>query len=494
MAFKGLRLEYALDGSSNYIAWKDCMEAILEDNGLNDFIEQGVPKLTDKTELGEWGKCVARARRILLEGVRDHIVSSLHGKESPFAMWKTLKDLYQNSNDQRQLALKDKLRKIICEKGDSISTFLNNLTTCRDELSSIGVTTADEDLVSLALLGLPKSWHSYQDSINGRDKMPDWERQWSDLMQEEIIQSTRDGASSSKHDDEENLVLASKANKGKGKASHSKSSQVGKKFDKSKVRCFHFHELGHYANNCPKRKSKKKGSSKESDGLKKNLASIAMLEDKGYDVVFSLVKVFLRHIGTRQTKQIGIQINNLHKLQVEDCASHSSKAEEVHGEDIGELWHRRLGHLHHVALKIIQQISIGFPKCKLEKKSTCKGCTLGKYAKASFHDRDGRAGAVLDRVLSDVCGPFSTTSTMKQRYFLIFIDDFSRRCWIYFMKKKDQTFLKFYEFKALAEKESGRKIKALQSDNGGEYVSQQFKDFYASEIIKRELMAPHNPQ
>ena len=100
---------------------------------------------------------MARARRIVLEGVRDHIVSSLHGKETPFAMWKTLKDLYQNSSDQRKLALKDKLHKIKCEKGGTISTFLNKLTTCRDELASVGVVIANDDMVSLALLGLPKS-------------------------------------------------------------------------------------------------------------------------------------------------------------------------------------------------------------------------------------------------------------------------------------------------------------------------------------------------
>lgn len=109
MEFYGLRLEYALDGSSNYISWKDHMEAVLEDNDLKDFIDQEVPKRTDATQLAEWKKCVAKARRILLEGVRDHIVSSLHGKETSFAMWKTLKDLYQNSSDQRKLALKDKL-------------------------------------------------------------------------------------------------------------------------------------------------------------------------------------------------------------------------------------------------------------------------------------------------------------------------------------------------------------------------------------------------
>jgi len=96
MAFSGLRLKYTLDGSSNYIVWKDHMEAILEDNSLKGFIDQEVPTPTDATQLVEWKKCVARARRIILEGVQDHIVSSLHGKETLFSMWKTLKDLYQN--------------------------------------------------------------------------------------------------------------------------------------------------------------------------------------------------------------------------------------------------------------------------------------------------------------------------------------------------------------------------------------------------------------
>lgn len=85
-------------------------------------------------------------------------------------------------------------------------------------------------------------------------------------MHEEIRRSTRDG-SSSKHDDEENLALASKVRKWKGKASHSKlsSSHGGKKIDKSKVPFFNCHEVGHYATYCPQNKSKE-GSSKGSDG------------------------------------------------------------------------------------------------------------------------------------------------------------------------------------------------------------------------------------
>jgi hypothetical protein len=77
MSFNGLRLEYALEGSSNYISWKDKMEAVLEDNGLKDYIDKDAPKIdaTDTTNLDAWKKKVEKGRRILLEGVWDHIFS-----------------------------------------------------------------------------------------------------------------------------------------------------------------------------------------------------------------------------------------------------------------------------------------------------------------------------------------------------------------------------------------------------------------------------------
>lgn len=101
---------------------------------------------------------------------------------------------------------------------------------------------------------------------------------------------------------------------------------------------------------------------------------------------------------------------------------------------------------------------------------------------------------ILERVHSNVCGSLLTTSTTKHRFYVIFVDDFSRKCWIFFMQKKDQMFLKFYEFKAFAEKDIDKKVKALKSDNGGEYVSNEFNNLYAPEGIRWELIAPHNPQ
>jgi len=128
----------------------------------------------------------------------------------------------------------------------------------KTELGSVGVTIDDEDLVSLALLGLLKTWHSYQGSINGQEKLPRWERLWSDLVQEEIRQSTRD-RSLSKGTDEENCSLAAKAKKGKSKKA-SQSGEKGKKQDMSKVNFFHCHQHRHYATNSLQKKKNKQAA------------------------------------------------------------------------------------------------------------------------------------------------------------------------------------------------------------------------------------------
>ena len=90
------------------------------------------------------------------------------------------------------------------------------------------------------------------------ERFPNWKLLWSNLVQEEFRQNTRDG-SSSKIDDEENCALAGKAKKGKGKKSYSKSKsgKEGKKCDMSIVKYIHCHKHGHYATNCLQKKKKK---------------------------------------------------------------------------------------------------------------------------------------------------------------------------------------------------------------------------------------------
>jgi transposase InsO family protein len=79
-------------------------------------------------------------------------------------------------------------------------------------------------------------------------------------------------------------------------------------------------------------------------------------------------------------------------------------------------------------------------------------------------------------------------------YHVSFIDDYSRKTWIYFLKTKIEVFNKFKEYKALIENLSERKINRLRSDNGGEYTSKYFMNFCKDVRIKRELTTPYNRQ
>ena len=81
-------------------------------------------------------------------------------------------------------------------------------------------------------------------------------------------------------------------------------------------------------------------------------------------------------------------MKNLYKIDVYGCTTLMGKAEKVVSRDEGELWHRRLGHLHHEALKVMHQVSMDLPKGTLAQLDICKGCTVRKYAKATFHEKE----------------------------------------------------------------------------------------------------------
>jgi transposase InsO family protein len=134
------------------------------------------------------------------------------------------------------------------------------------------------------------------------------------------------------------------------------------------------------------------------------------------------------------------------------------------------------------------------PSISVSKNEICKGCMLGKSIKEAFPSSDNRAQGILDLVHYDVCGPMSSPSLSGCLYYVIFIDDYSIICCIYFLKSKSDTFDKFKEYKAFIEKKIGKHIRILRTDNGEEFESLQFEDFYKSSGIKRQLTVPYNPQ
>lgn len=143
---------------------------------------------------------------------------------------------------------------------------------------------------------------------------------------------------------------------------------------------------------------------------------------------------------------------------------------------------------------MLKETVTGVLELGTEHEDVFRGSVLRKYAKAAFPKSDNRANGVLGLIHLDICGPISTRALSGAKYFITFIDDCSRKTWIYFLKTKDEVFDRFKEFNALVENATGKKMKVLCSDDGGEYKDKDFTDFYAKEGIKREWTTPYNPQ
>jgi hypothetical protein len=120
----------------------------------------------------------------------------------------------------------------------------------------------------------------------------------------------------------------------------------------------------------------------------------------------------------------------------------------------------------------------------------CKGCAQGKNVKHSFPNNDNRAKGVLDIVHSNICGPMSATSLSGYVYYVSFIDDYSRKTWIYLLKAKNEVFGKFKEFKALVENLIEWKIKTLQLDNGGEFTLENSRSIARKLGLRGSFLLP----
>lgn len=126
--------------------------------------------------------------------------------------------------------------------------------------------------------------------------------------------------------------------------------------------------------------------------------------------------------------------------------------------------------------------------------SFCESCVEGKHYRRRFPVDGGKRSEPLGLVQSDVCGKINAKSLSGGEYFLTFIDDNTRYIWIYVLKHKDEVFRFFLEYKAQGERSTGRKLKPLHTDNGGEYVSADFEKCLKEEGVRHELTVPKTPE
>uniref|UniRef100_A0A2N9FLA5 CCHC-type domain-containing protein n=1 Tax=Fagus sylvatica TaxID=28930 RepID=A0A2N9FLA5_FAGSY len=208
--------------------------------------------------------------------------------------------------------------------------------------------------------------------------------------------------------------------------------------------------------------------------MRKNLISLGTLDSKGYSYKSEngIMKVSKGAMVVMTGQKISSNVYKLLGNTILDGVVAVAESED----DDTLLWHMRLGHMSECGMRELHKrnLLIGIKSCKLD---FCKYCIMGKQCRVRFKTATHKTKGILDYVHSDIWGPVRTPSKGGAQYFMSFIDDYSRKAWVYFLKNKSEAFAKFKIWKAEVENQTGRKIKCLRTDNGTEYRDGDFLKF-----------------
>ncbi|KAL0437758.1 UNVERIFIED_CONTAM: Transposon Ty2-GR1 Gag-Pol polyprotein [Sesamum radiatum] len=171
-------------------------------------------------------------------------------------------------------------------------------------------------------------------------------------------------------------------------------------------------------------------------------------------------------------------------------AQHKRKVDD---HENAQIWDARLGHISKDRIRRLVDTK-GLEIDDLDHLPTCESCLKGKMIKKPFVGQSAIAKGLLDLVHTDVYGPLSIPARGGFSYFITFTDDHSRYGYVYLMRYKSKAFGRFKEYRLEVENQTNRKIKALRSDRGSEYLSGEFIDYLKENEILSQWIPPGTPQ
>lgn len=212
-----------------------------------------------------------------------------------------------------------------------------------------------------------------------------------------------------------------------------------------------------------------------------SLLSVAMLTGKGMEVYFKRNNVSI--LRTKNLCATGYRKGSLFTLDNTVPLSGVREATLIAG---GDIWHARMGHVHHNAIlhmaekNVVNGLSLSMNSCTKQ----CESCTYEKLSRLPIPSAASKSEcAILESVHSDVCSPVEFISKGEARYFVTYIDGASRWVQAYPISTKSEVSDCFQRFQCCSERKTGKRMKAPQSDCEKEYLSSTFSTFLRKKSI-----------
>lgn len=231
-----------------------------------------------------------------------------------------------------------------------------------------------------------------------------------------------------------------------------------------------------------------------------SILSVSRMIEAGLIVKFKVTGAEVIYGGKMIMK--GNACNTLQKIQLKISRKSQCSVAKIHREASGnyKLWHKRLGHIGKSKFLEIKTKKMFNDSERLDNvmpdDNLCESCIYGKQARLPFqrHKNKVHIQRPLYVVHSDVCGPISPQTYDDKNYFAIFIDEYTHYCVSYLIKNKSDVFAIFKDFVSKSEARFNSKLVYLYCDNGGEYLSNEMKEFCVEKGISFHLTVPRTPQ
>uniref|UniRef100_A0A2N9GFS8 Integrase catalytic domain-containing protein n=1 Tax=Fagus sylvatica TaxID=28930 RepID=A0A2N9GFS8_FAGSY len=499
------------------------MEDVLYCKDLHDPIEGDSAKPSSMPDK-EWAKMHRKTIGCIRQCIEVSVFHHVSQETKADTLWKKLESLYERKTAQNKAFAIRKLAHLKLKEGRSVAEHLSEFQDLVNQLTRMNLVVDDELQALLLLSSLPDSWETLVVSLS--NSAPNGVLQLAMVKDSLFNEETR--RKDMGKDDAQALVTENRG-RSKGRNSKGRGKSRSQSQTKGKVKCFYCDKEGHIKRNCKAWKNKQKEETNQKKADDHNTTAVSSDEDvvvlsigedecchvadpydewvidsaasyhvtprrefftsykagnlgrvkmgnKSYADIVGISDICVE-TNTGYTLKIegcngkwklfkgslvfarGKICCTLYKTQVKLCRDMVNAAQD---DSMPDLWHRRLAHMSEKGLQI------------LAKKS------LIPFAK--------------DLVYSDVCGPIEVESLGGNRYFVTFIDDASRKVWVYVLKTKDQVFQLFKKFHAMVEREKGKSLKCLRTDNGGEYTSNEFENYCSEYGIRHEKTVPGTPQ
>ncbi|KAL0431973.1 UNVERIFIED_CONTAM: Retrovirus-related Pol polyprotein from transposon TNT 1-94 [Sesamum radiatum] len=226
--------------------------------------------------------------------------------------------------------------------------------------------------------------------------------------------------------------------------------------------------------------------------IRKNLVSGSLLVKSGFRLVFESNKFIL----TKNSHFIGKGYveKGLFKMNVMTVMRNFESNKITASTYLTEcfnLWHVRLGHVNFNTLRRLVNLNL-LPSFEIDAKHKCEICVEAKMTKLPFHSVE-RQTSPLELIHSDICDLKFVQTRGGKKYFITFIDDCTRFCYVYLLRSKDEALEAFKLYKNEVENQLSKTIKAVRSDRGGEYGA-PFEEFCSKFGIIHQTTAPYSPQ